>query len=150
MLTPLCYYNGVGCTRADVRDGGCRHRLGPSLIDMLESMTKQNMPTRGRVVKTRAPKVEAKLADGWVFIADTRSMPGAWGKGKTEREALSNLRLHAWDALLRETGHVIWCCHPDPRVDDHGYVCWPSAGDKPLLVENKLKIQVDLSEFETV
>lgn len=111
-----------------------------------------NVPKRGRVVKARDPKVEAKVAQGWVFIADTRSYPGAWGKGPTEAEALKWLKHHAREAsgtLFNETGYVIWCCHPNSEVDHHGAICWPT-GEKPLLVENKLKKPLDLSEFETV
>jgi len=107
------------------------------------------MPKRGRVVKTRAPKVEAKLAEGWLFIADTRSYPGGWGRGKTEQAALTYLRGHVGSAFVKDTGYVIWCAHPDSRVDHHGDILWPE-GEKPLLVEKRLVNDLDLSEFEAV
>ncbi len=102
------------------------------------------MPPRGRVVKTRAHDTKSASE---AYFAHTWTYPGHFGRGSTAAEAVSNLRGHAGGSFLRTHGYVVFRVHPETTVNHDGQLLWPLP-HKPVLVENKLKHDADLSEFD--
>lgn len=96
----------------------------------------ENVPPQGRVVNP-APEH---------YLAHTYTMPGYWGKGETVKEAVASLRGQS-PSFVREHGYVVFRVHPETSVNHVGQLVWPLP-HKPVLVENKLKHEADLSEFD--
>lgn len=71
----------------------------------------------------------------YVYLAVTAHF---WGKAKTERGALTNLRNAGGGQSLEECGHVMFRAHPESYLDRDGYICTPK-GHSPIKVSDETK-----------